>query len=238
MLTVVFWKWAQPGYHTRFTAQHVNILADAIDRHLRQPHEIVLVADDWREVDKRIRPVDLWEGGDEAVNLRGPRCFRRLRAFAPDAASFLGERILSIDLDMAIVGPLDPLVDRDEDFVIWRGAAPAWRGARVNPYNGSMWLLRAGTRPQAWLDYDPARSPAMLRAAGFFGTDQAWLAYRLPGEATWGREDGVLSYRLDLENGCEPLPRSARVVSFHGQASPWDADCQTLSWVRDACPLS
>jgi hypothetical protein len=48
-----------------------------------------------------------------------------------DAADIFGERFVCMDLDCVIGGPLDPLFDRPEDLVLFKGTAPD------RPYNGS-----------------------------------------------------------------------------------------------------
>jgi hypothetical protein len=95
--------------------------------------------------------------------------------------------------------------------------------------------LTAGARPQVWARFDPRRSPQEAKAAGRFGSDQGWLSHILGrGEATWGRHDGVYSFRVHIapENPFH-LPKAARVVMFHGRHDPWDAYCQQFPWVRE-----
>lgn len=203
-----------------------------VRRNLHVPHEIVCVTDDVVGIDDSIRIVPLWQdhGGIANPSFRvGPSCYRRLRAFAADAAEFLGERILSIDLDTVIVGDITPLVDRDEDFVIWGDTA------RNTAYNGGLWLLKAGTRTKVWETFDPVQSPRMTRAARILGSDQAWISYILgPKEKKFTRADGVYSFRNDLQQrGIKALPDNARVVMFHGRHDPWQSEVQaTYPWVR------
>ncbi|MGE0724814.1 MAG: hypothetical protein AB7O45_10585 [Alphaproteobacteria bacterium] len=232
MLTVVCWKWRQPGYRQVYTAEHVNVLGRMIERHLEIEHELVCVTDDPAGIDGHIRIVPLWaEHGDVAnpSSPEGPSCYRRLRMFEPGAAAWLGERILSIDLDMVITGPLAPLVDRAEDFVAMGDTA------RSTAYNGSLILLRAGSRPQVWEQFDAAASPAATRAARMVGSDQAWISHVLgPGEATWSKADGVYSFRNDLSRSRGPLPEGALVVNFHGHWKPWHGAVQAdHRWVLD-----
>lgn len=47
MLRVVTFKWAPaPGYHTKFEAEHVNVMARMVRRFYPPPHEFVCITDD------------------------------------------------------------------------------------------------------------------------------------------------------------------------------------------------
>jgi hypothetical protein len=233
VLSVVTFLWRAPAYYrSKYTTAHVDILRRMVRRHYPHPHRFVLLTDDpsgLREPD--IEVFRLWPDFGHLVNPSGannPSCYRRLRLFAPNAGEFLGERFVCLDLDCVITGDLSPLWNRDDDFVIWR--AP---GGNENPYCGSMFLLKAGARPDVWLQFDPEWSPIETKRAGLFGSDQAWIALVLgPNEATWGPEDGVHSYRLEVAR--RSLPRHSRVVFFHGTPDPWDKGPMRNAWVRDA----
>ena len=76
----------------------------------------------------------------------------------------------------------------------------------------------------------------MTRAAGFHGSDQAWLSHKLgPGAPRWTIGQGVASFRIHCQKflGLR-LPKCARIVFFHGQHDPWDSDIQAkYEWVRE-----
>jgi hypothetical protein len=157
-----------------------------------------------------------------------PSCYRRLKLFAPEMGDVLGERFVCLDLDVVIVADLAPLWDRPEDFVIW---------GETNPrsfYNGSMFMLRAGARPQVWEQFKPKTSPMLAKRAGRFGSDQGWISYVLgKGEAMWGRQDGVYSYRVHIAPAGDVLPSNARIVMFHGKVDPWCYRAQCVPWIRE-----
>jgi hypothetical protein len=230
--TVVTWKWKGPReYHTEFTAEHVNILCDMVARNYSSPHQFVCVTDQPQGLDSKIKVVPL---GDEFSDLKnpsiqnGPSCYRRLRMFRSDAAKWFGERFVSLDLDTVITGDLAPLWNRDEDFVAWGDTS------RRNKYNGSMILLKAGSRPKVWDEFDPIASPAATRHKGLLGSDQAWLHYCLgPGEPIWTKDDGVYSFRNHLENRTKELPANAKIIFFHGNVNPWYKEIQVeYPWVE------
>lgn len=230
-LTVVTFLWKPPeGYRSKYTTAHVDVLRRMVRRNYPHPHRFVLITDDPTGLQERdIEVFELWPDLGNLKNPNGsnnPSCYRRLRLFAPTPGKWLGERFVCVDLDTVIVGDLTPLWDRPEDFVIWKSP-----GARLNPYCGSMFMLRTGTRPRVWLDFDEETSPKMTRAANFFGSDQAWIALCLgPDEATWGPAEGAYSFRTEI--GSKPLPENARIVFFHGIPDPWDAGPQRRPWVR------
>ena len=234
MLTIVTWLWAPPiEYRSQFTAVHVNVLRAMVARHYPHPHEFVCVTDQPHGLDRRVRVVPAWNDYAQIPNPsrpRNPSCYRRLRVFHPDIGAVIGRRFVSLDLDTVIVGDLSPVWNRPEDFIIWGETNPS------SYYNGSMWLMTAGARPQVWDRFDPETSPALAAAAGNFGSDQGWISYCLgPGEATWTRADGVYSYNVHIRRkhaSPRPLPTDARIVMWHGSQDPWGPVGQRLSWVR------
>lgn len=232
MLSVVTWYWPPPrGYRSKFSATHVNVLRAMVARHYPQPHEFCCVTNHPQGLHPSVRVIPDRQDFAQLASPHGghnPTCYRRLRAFEPNAIVDFGPRFVSLDLDTVIVGDLTPVWDRPEDFVIW---------GETNPksfYNGSMWLLRAGTRAKVWDTFDPRTSPALAYRAGKFGSDQGWLSYCLgKGEATWTTADGVYSYNVHLKHHPETLPANARIVMFHGSTDPDSPDAQRLRWVKD-----
>lgn len=232
LLGVVCWRWEPPiGYRSHFGPETVNILRAMIDRHYPHPHRFFCVTDNPAGIDPGVTVIKAWNDFADVPSPHksgNPACYRRLRAFAPDIGQVFGERFVSLDLDCVVTGDLTPLWHRPEDFVIWGDTNPK------TCYNGSMFLLRAGSRPQVWETFDPANSPRLAHAAGQFGSDQAWISHCLgPHEAKWTRTDGVYSFRNEIERGSHRLPGDARIVFFHGRHDPWDDYCRTnFPWVR------
>lgn len=230
--TVVCWKWSRRGYRSTFGPKTVNTLRRMVARHYDRPHRFVCVTDDPSGLDPQVDVIPLWSEWADVQSPHGadyPSCYRRLRAFAPDAEALFGRRFVSLDLDCVITGDLVPLWDRSEDFVIWGDTNPR------NVYNGSMFLLTAGSRPHVWTQFDPSTSPREHFRAGCFGSDQGWISYALgPDEPRWKQADGVYSYRNEIVKKHKGmLPPDARVVFFHGPTDPWDTNGQRIPWVRE-----
>ena len=217
MLTVICWLWSQPGGRARYTAEQVNIWADMVRRHLSLDHEIACVTDMPEGLDPGVRiiappgefldvTIPTW-GADRGL----PQCFRRLALFRPDAADvFGGERLVSMDLDCVIAEPLDPLFDRPEDFVMYRGTTDK------RPYNGSLVMLTAGARSEVYTHFTP--EGAAEAGKRFVGSDQAWISHVLGwGEATWGPEHGVVWWGSS-RNYAAP---EWGLMFFPGDPKPW-----------------
>lgn len=229
-LKVVCWKWRPVAdYRSMFTHEHVNTLRRMVERNYRKPHEFVCITDDWRNLDSGIRVIPLWKDLQDVQSLHGPynpSCYRRLKAFSMEASEIIGERFVSMDLDVVITDDLSPLWDRTEDFVIWGD------NSRTTPYNGSMWMLKAGSRTKVWTEFNPHKSPQLARSKGYHGSDQAWISYALPGEARWTEDDGVISYRVHIRREGGMLPKGTRIVFFNGHVDPWDPHARnTCPWI-------
>jgi hypothetical protein len=211
VLTVLTWLWSQPNGRTTYTAEHVHIWADMVSRNLSMKHRLACVTTETDlppNVD-RIDPPGEFEDVEPKWGPRKPNCYRRLVMFRRDAARTFGKRFVSMDLDCTVGGPLDPLFDRNEDLVLCKGTA------ETRPYNGSMMLIRAGSRPQVYDQFDQAAADASGEA--FLGSDQAWLAHCLGwGEATWTEQDGVYFFDRLHSNKLKP-----RVLFFPGKVKPW-----------------
>jgi hypothetical protein len=224
VLTVLTWLWAQPGGRTTYTARHVNVWRDMVQRHLSIDHEVACVTDMPQGIDPGIRiihpPRQLEDVRIPTWGPRRPQCFRRLAMFRRDAADLFGaERIVCMDLDVAIGGSLDKLLGGGEDFRIAAGTSPG------RLYNGSMMMIRAGSRPKVYEEFTPAK--AVLAGKKFVGSDQAWLSYILGrGEKVWRVDDGLVHWMARHQ---APAPR---MMSFPGPTKPWQlVELGTVPWV-------
>lgn len=229
--TVVCFKWRPArGYRSTFTSASVNTLRSMVQRHYPALCRFVCVTDDPKGLDVGIEAVPLWDDFAKVKNPHGshqPSCYRRLKVFAPEARDWFGERFVCMDLDVVVTGDLRPVFNRPEDFVIWGDTD------RRSWYNGSMFMMTAGARRQVLEDFDPRTSPRQALQAGRFGSDQGWISHKLgPGEAMWGRGDGVYSYRVHIQPTGQ-LPSDARLVMFHGRIDPWSPRAQSYRWVRE-----
>lgn len=207
MLIVGTWVWG-----SKYPKHYIERLAAGVARHLRQDYRFCV-----------FRPLE----EDEHLT-RIPGCFARLRMFDPEWQKLHGikprERVVCMDLDMVVTGPLDPLFDVPDDFMILQGV----NAANPCPMNGSLWMLRAGYRPDVWSDFsiDAANKVPFYS----FPDDQAWFAHKIPFAGAWGPREGVYGFRKPgWPIGTEPPPH-ARVVAFFGHRDP--SQFAHLDWVR------
>lgn len=241
MIVVTCWKWrpTQPSGPRYFDSSHVNVLRAMVERNLPVPHRFVCITDDTDGLDSRIEAVPMppqtfgeltnphQHKYDRARSWGAkkyfPSCYRRLWLFSEEAKA-LGDRILALDVDVIVTGNLLPLVDRGESFVGWcdeRNTKP-----RVA---GGAYLLTTGAHTDVWTEFDPENSPRIAAGAGYSGSDQAWMSYKLcPNVATWGRADGLA--KITWLDG-EP-DETTRLVFTAGHSPPWDRGVQRRNpWI-------
>lgn len=220
MLTVVTWEWGN-----KYDPTYVYKLRAGVRRHLKQLHQFIVVTDDVKKYNSIGRNhVDL------IINCKDPDlmdkgCFCRLRMFDPywQRQLELNDRIVCIDLDNVITGPLDPLFDRPEPFVVLQGV----NAVNPCPYNCSLFMLRSEAYPEVW------RTFSLVAAAHTphheFPDDQGWLWHKIPNAAGWTGRDGV--YAFEKPGWPGDLPAGARIVAFPGKRDP--SHYTKLPWVAE-----
>lgn len=225
--TVLTWLWAG---NRDYLPEHVNVLAAMFRRHLSEPHRFICITDMRGQYDPGVEVMPMPpaakvlgkfstpEGG------RFPSCYRRLWMFS-DEAMCLGKRVLMVDVDIVLTGNIDHLFEPRARFVGWQPKA-SWGG--TNRIGGGMYLMTPGAHPEVFTDFNGMESIMRARAAGFRGSDQAWLSYKLAGTCKlWKPDSGIYSIR-DLKDG--QLPADACLVQFNGTGKPWHG---RPAWVKD-----
>jgi hypothetical protein len=233
-MIVVCWKWKpMKEYRSKHDHTHVNTLFSMVKRHYSGLREFVCITDDPKGLHPDIRVIPIWDDHAELRSPHGglnPACYRRLKMYSPEMREIIGERFVSLDLDCVITADVTPVWDRpDKDFMIWGETL------RTTPYNGSMQMMTAGARKQIWEQFDPVLSPQQTVKAGYHGSDQAWISYKLgPHEARWTQKDGVFSWRMACKPEGGRLPKGARIIFFEGHVDPWTPTALKMSpWIAD-----
>ncbi len=207
MLTVCTWVWG-----TKYGLEYVERLAAGLRRNLTQPYRFELVGVEDRD--------------QELLSV--PGCFPRLRMFDPEWQRDHGidDRLVCVDLDVVITGPLDSVFDRPEPFVILGGA----NSHNPCPFNGSLMMLRPGAHPEVWSDFSLEAAKHIPFYA--FPDDQGWLWHKIPDAAVWpaGRQSGVYSFRKRGWPSDDVLPSGAKMVAFPGRRDP--SQFTHLEWVK------
>lgn len=242
MLTVAAFFWTDPARRRSYqiTPDDVRIWDRMIARNLTVPHRRVCIT-------HRPDLIDFMETVpiDPAKHVPGT-CLVKLMVHRPDAAEFLGERILLMDVDVVVTGNLDPLVQRDEPAVWWRNPNYV-TGGRRGFYQGSMQLFTAGARSFLWSDFNRSMLPIVNRRFG--GAEQAWISERLntswpePGwqwsDAYWTEADGVYGagrlFNGRMGEGVQTeLPENARIVFTPGDRAPSQPGVQEAHpWMKE-----
>ena len=222
VLTVCTWLW---GYD-KYSVADVWRLRKGVGRHLKQPHRFMVMTE-------RERPHFLLNGVERHA-IKDPEltrvdgCFARLRMFDYGWQRTRGvdDRLACVDLDAVVTGPLDPLFDRDETFVILSGA----NSVNPCPFNGSVMMLRPGHHGEVWSSFSQQAAQSIPYYK--FPDDQGWLHAMLPDAATWkaGSASGIYAFKKPGWPVGDELPRDARMVVFPGRRSP--AKFTHLTWVR------
>ena len=241
MLSVISWKWKpKDDYRSKFTAEHVNIHKSMVKKNLTIPHRYICITDDPIGLDPDIEVIPLWDDYADVPNpmegkrpdLSWPSCYRRLKVFERNASSWLGDRILSLDLDIVITGNIDHIASRTEDFVIWLEG-------KTKHINGSIWMLKTDSHPEVWEDFDPIESPKLTKNIKIKGSDQAWFKYKLESTmaAFTGENDRIYGYSSELGgkvNKTVSLPKDAAIISFNGRFNPWCSKTQIKApWIKE-----
>jgi hypothetical protein len=199
MLHISCWLWGD-----KYSDSHVAKLAAGIARHTTQPYR-------WSVFEPE--PEDVY-----LTKLSG--CFCRLRMFDPEWQRRhdieICERLVCLDLDSVVTGPLDALFDRPELFVILQGA----NASNPCPFNGSIMMLRGGYHPDVWTEFSLEAAQTIPRFE--FADDQGWLWHKLPDAAGWkaGAESGIYAFHKPGWPGGTALPKGARLVVFPGWRDP------------------
>jgi len=235
-VNIVLWKWRQENMVGAYGFNHVNMMHDMLERNLvGMNYRIICVTDDANGVSCDSYP--LWRDCEELVNPSGPTrlasCYRRLRIYDPETQRDMGiragERIVSLDLDTVVCGPLREVLETEGRFVGWQLVG----NHHPRVFNGSFQMFTAGDLSHVWSSFDPATSPEIARRAGFAGSDQAWLSYNLVDRegSTHVPYPVFASYPLHCVHLAQ-FRREHRLVFFHGRRKPWSPEAQAASpWI-------
>lgn len=211
------WKKTNSGYRLKspvdYSSTHVNILFNSIKRNTTVPFKFYCITDDFTGLDEEINKIQLWE---TYKHLGG--CYNRLYIFSDEVRKLFGDKIVSIDLDCVIVGNIDSILSKDEDFVINKFVG------KVNHnqlYNGGLILFKTGKRKQLWNNFEEdqvSKIDKIREEKHLVGSDQAWIQICLgENESVFDENDGVYDYSFLKEN---QLPENAKIILFPGKVDP------------------
>jgi hypothetical protein len=218
-LNVCTWWWG-----SKYTHFYVERLYAGLRRHLQQPFRFLLMTDrDFEGQNIECHPIE----DPHLTKMKG--CFARLRMFDPEwqRARGLIDRIVCLDLDVVITGPLDDLFDRSEPIVLFAGA----NSSNPCPYNNSIFMFRPRAHPQLWTTFSMDAVAKLKRYE--FPDDQGWFWAKIPHAATWkvGSSSGIYAFRKPGWPIGDRLPDGAKIVAFPGHRDP--AQFTHLPWLKE-----
>ncbi len=243
-VTIVTFIW--PG-NRNYLPEHVALMAAGLKRHMTSDYRFVCITDDTNgdfggaevmETPMMARRLGIARTPEAE---RFPSCYRRLWLFSEEARVRFGPgRVMLTDVDALVTGDWTPLFDYPNDFVGWYRPKGSW-GDVERRVAGGTWLLRTGTRTEVYDDFirDTATAIRGARGAGYRGSDQAWISYKLAEHAfTWPEPSGIYSIRDFTRKNrgmiVTDIPDDAKVVHFNGLYGPWDREMQIKHpWVGD-----
>jgi hypothetical protein len=208
LLTIVTWLWGD-----KYPPEYVRKLRAGLERNLKQPFRFLVIKD----------------GADEELR-KG--CLCRLKMFDIEwqihHAIERGDRIVNIDIDCIITGPLDDLFDRS-DFTILSHI----NSTNPCPYNGSLFMWMAGDHTDVWRDFSLEKVRQVPYYA--FPDDQGWLWHKFPQAGEFGPASGVYAFKKRGWPSGDALPEGARVVAFPGwRGTPhFFEQFQRIDWIKE-----
>lgn len=222
MLTFVCLKWGEA-----YPAEDVNVLYQGVLDHLSEPFRFICLTDRVDGIRPEVEIADLPATG--ALSLRWRGCWPKVAMFKPGLLEGV-ELAVYLDLDMVILGSLDPIVAhvrarpglhvlREWNPTVWELLPVEWRPDRGA--QSSMVAWRPGEQDHLYVDVmaDPEAAYAGAK------NDQTYIGrkakdrhYFPPGFAVSFRRHCVPHYPLNFLLGVRK-PREPLVV-FHGIPKP------------------
>ncbi len=222
MLHVICLKWG-----TKYGPDYVNRLYKMVKNNLNIPFEFHCMTENSQGIDDEVLIENLAD-----IGLQG--WWYKLLIFQK---GFLGlsaeDRVLFLDLDIVITGPLDALVEHSERFCI---------ASDINEkrYNSSVMCFTANQYSFIWDSFWVQKSWIVEQMHG----DQDWIEYVFK-DAVIYPKTLIKSYKIDLNaktkysfgrlgkllrrhfqtflpKGSVPYPHGVSIVLFHGKPDPKD----------------
>jgi hypothetical protein len=203
-----------------YTTEYVWRLYDMVLRWAGRDFRFVILTDQPDHVDfQEFHTVGIQK-------LPGLAYWSKLELFNP-ARDWTG-RVLYLDLDTAIVGPLDPIIDVPHRFAITSDPPDPDRPRThdrfgrliVRRFNSSVMVWNAGAHPELYTDWTPAVAE---RLSG----DQDWIAEQLPGAATLPR-----GWFPRISECATLAPSAAKVVLVKHPKNHLAVDHPRWPWLR------
>ncbi len=212
---VLCMKWG-----TKYGPEYVNRLYGMVRRHLAGPFRFVCLTDDSHDVRAEVQclplpTLDLAPGAD--------RGWPKLTTFKADLHGLHGTALF-VDLDIVVVGDIDPFFEQPGEFLIIKDWKRPWRVTG----NSSVYRFCIGAHADILQRFIDDQAGVRKR----YRNEQEYLSHAL-------HEQGKLAYWpkgwcRSFKYHCIPpwpsnywrepgIPAGTRIVIFHGEVNPPDA---------------
>ena len=236
-VNVICMKWG-----TLYGPHYVNRLYGMTTRHLSRPFRFVCFTDDSSGLRDEFETVPLPEIRVDAPYQNLP--WRKLAVFR-EAVGGLSGTTLFLDLDVVIVGTLDPFFDYFGEFCIIR----EWSDSERIVGNSSVFRFEIGAHADLLDRYESKPTRHWIE---LYGVEQTYLSHALgPDRLTYWPADWCVSFKKHclargmgglLWNWLRPakIPAGARIIAFHGTPNPHEAAAGAWPgcWYRHLRPVS
>lgn len=216
MATVICIKWGP-----KYGPEYVNTLYSMVARNLAQPFRFVCFTDDGAGLRDEVECQPLPEIHVPKARQISP--WRKVGIFRPGLGGLEG-KVLFLDLDVVVTGPLDDLFTYSDKLAIPEN----WTQKGQGVGNSSVFTFEAGTLHYIFDRYNEAIESLF----GQYPNSQTFVSRTAAehGDLEFFPKNWVRSFKVDCMPGglmnwiARPrLPQDARVVAFHGDPKPPDA---------------
>jgi hypothetical protein len=203
---------------TKFGPEYVNRLHGMVARNLGRPFRFVCLTDD----PTGVQPAVITAPIPELPPIPQPkeRGWRKLAAFSPTLESVLGDEVLFLDLDVVVMGALEPLFEHPGAFPMIRD----WYHRRLVG-NSSVFRFRPAERRGLFEAFCQDREAIVRRIRN----EQEYLSEYLlaRGELSFWPKAWCQSFRVSclapwpMRAWQTPRPpKDCKVLVFHGEPKP------------------
>lgn len=228
MLTVMTCLWG-----TKYTPDHVNRLYSMLARNLTFDR-FVLLCDRQNHKALDLCSIEIEVMPMPTLHSEMGGCLRRLPVFTSEY-SFIGDRVLSCDLDTVVFNNIDHLMTGTHPFRMWKCPSLGPHGFAYGP---GLCLYRPGVFDGLYEQFcdNPQRTLQEAKNAKWTGTDQAIINHyisnnRISSLIGWDHSVGVYSYRDHIAHSGKKPPNIS-ILGFYG--AKYDPMTCNLDWVREA----
>jgi hypothetical protein len=208
-----------------FDCTYANVLYRAVTANLAPGFTFLCLTDDTSGLDPGIQTAPIPDIGISEEQIRAPGVWRKLALFSSEVAALApGARVLFIDLDMMILGPLDPFLAAPGRIVLldtghdWRSSEP------VQPSTG-VFAFTFGEQQQILAAFQADIPGAMAR----YRNEQDFVAAHADDMSLWPT-GAVISFKRHLVRryGRDLIlpPRTPTsgpaILAYHGEPRPAD----------------